>query len=72
MKSHTTARFRKMFRLLPADVRQQARKTYKLFQKDPYHPGLHFKQIHPSRTIYSVRINLDYRALGIRKDDVIT
>jgi len=32
---------------------------------------LHFKQVHPRRPIYSVRISLEYRALGIREDDVV-
>lgn len=66
MKSHTTERFRKMLPLLPEQVRRQAREAYKRFKQNPHHPSLHFKQIHPAKPIYSVRINVDYRAVGTR------
>ena len=72
MNSHITARFREVFAELPADVRKQARQAYRLFIEDPHHPSLRFKSIHPTRPIYSVRIGLDYRAVGIRdQDDII-
>jgi hypothetical protein len=38
---------------------------------NPQHPGLQFKRVHPVKPIYSVRINNDYRALGVRKDNII-
>ena len=69
MKSHTTARFRQAYAALPAHVRSQARQAYKLFQQNPYHPGLRFKQIHASQPIFSVRAGLGFRALGIRDGD---
>ena len=31
-------------------------------------PALQFKQIHPTEPIYSVRINRDYRAVGVKSD----
>ena len=39
------------------------------FQRNPNHPGLQFKQVHSTRPIYSARISLDYRALGILEGD---
>jgi hypothetical protein len=69
VKSHTTARFRKAFALLPVNVRHQARASFKRFQQDPYHPSLHFKQIHSTRPIYSARAGLGYRALAVRDED---
>ena len=66
MNSHITAKFRKAFAELPADVQKQARQAYRLFRENPQHPSLRFKSIHPSRPIYSVRISMDYRAIGIR------
>ncbi len=71
MKSYTTERFRKAFKALPERVRRQAREAYKLFEQNPYHPSLHFKPIHPTRPIYSVRIGRDYRALGVSDGDEI-
>ncbi len=71
MRSHTTARFRSALANLPADVRRQAREAYKLFVQNPFHPGLHFKRIHPTKPIYSVRISRDYRAVGVRDGDEV-
>jgi hypothetical protein len=36
-----------------------------------YTPSLRFKQIHPSRPIYSVRINNDYRAVGSMEGETV-
>ena len=71
MKSHTTERFRKALAEMPVEVRRQAKGAYQLFRLEPYHPSLHFKQVHPSRPIYSVRISAQYRAVGIRDSDDI-
>jgi hypothetical protein len=67
--SRTTARFRRAFADLPDRVQRQARQAYKLFQRNQHHPSLRFKQVHQTRPIYSVRIGLDYRALGIREGE---
>ena len=69
MNSHTTEKFRKAFADLPADVQKQARQAYRLFIENPHHPSLRFKSIHPTRPIYSARICLNYRAIGIREGD---
>lgn len=71
MKSHVNAQFRQMFRDLPPEVREQARTAYRLFQQNPYHPGLHFKSIHAVKPIYSARINRTYRVVGVRQRDEI-
>jgi hypothetical protein len=71
MISHTTARFREALRELPESVRRQARDAFRLFSENPAHPGLRFRQVHPTRPIYSARININYRALGIREGETI-
>ena len=72
MNSHTTDKFRKAFAELPADIQKQARQAYRLFIENPNHSSLRFKSIHPTRPIYSVRIGLDYRAVGVRDgNDII-
>lgn len=71
MKSFTTERFRKLYRELPEPIRRQAREAYRHFSADPYHPGLQFKKVHPSKPIYSARVNLDYRVLGTLDNDEI-
>jgi mRNA-degrading endonuclease RelE of RelBE toxin-antitoxin system len=71
LTSKTTKRFREALAALPEHVRAQAQSAYRLFQQDPRHPSLQFKQVHPTRPIYSVRVGLGYRALGVREADVI-
>jgi hypothetical protein len=57
---------------MPELIRKQAKAAYKLFQKDPYHPSLHFKQVHSARPIFAVRITKNYRAVGVIQDaDII-
>ena len=69
MTSHTTKRFRKLLAALPAHVRRQAREAYRLWLTNPWHPSLQFKQIHPSRPIFSARVGLDWRAVCLRSGD---
>ena len=71
MISHTTQSFRRAFPQLPDHIQRQASEAYRLFTDNPYHPSLRFKRVHPRRPIYSVRVSLDYRALGVREGDAI-
>lgn len=40
-----------------------------MFQQNPAHPGLQFKKVHDKLPVYSARINLDYRAVGVMAAD---
>lgn len=66
MKSHITKEFRKRFARLPRSIQEQAKADYRLFKKDPYYPGLHFECIDRQESIWSTRIGLHYRAVGVR------
>ena len=71
MISVTTNRFRKSFDQLPTTIKDKARRTYKHWQTDPYHPSLNFKQVYSGKQIYSVRIGLSYRALGLKDENTL-
>ena len=71
MISHTNSRFWKLYRKLPENIRQIAKKQYQLFVTDPYHTSLHFKRVHSTQAIYSVRITRNYRAVGVLGDNII-
>ena len=60
-----------LYRGLPEAVRQQARQAYRLFQQDPHHPSLRFRQVHPNRPIFSAHVGLHYRAVGVREGNDI-
>lgn len=67
MRSRLHSNFRRDFERLPEDVQERAREAYRRFVVDPFHPGLHFKQIRDSH--WSVRIGQSYRAVGLRTSD---
>jgi len=69
IKSQTTRRFRQLFADLPLETQQEAKRAYRLFQTNPWHPGLHFKKLEGEGDIYSARIGLGYRALAVMKGD---
>jgi len=71
MISRTTKKFWKLYDELPKDLKRQSKKIYLKFKQDPYYPSLYFKQIHSTKPIFSVRISLDYRALGLLKNNEI-
>lgn len=71
MNSHTTRQFRALFAALPAAVQRQAREAYRLFHQNPAHPGLRFKQVHADPPIYSARVGISYRAVGVRDGETV-
>ena len=72
MKSATLPSFWKNYRALDEDVRQRARKAYRLWSQNPFHPSLHFKCINREEDIWSARITLNYRAIGTFENDTVT
>ncbi len=71
MKSSGTEAFRKKLDGLPVSVQEQAAKAYDLWCSDPYHNSLQFKRVSQNQPIYSARVSLNYRVLGLLKDDHI-
>ena len=72
MKSATVASFWTAYRPLPQPVKKGARKAYRLWEQNPFHPSLHFKCVNAAEDVWSVRITRGYRALGILENDVVT
>jgi mRNA-degrading endonuclease RelE of RelBE toxin-antitoxin system len=71
VKSVTSTRFRKAFEKLPKEIQQRAKQAYLIWKDNPHHPGLNYKQIHETQPIFSVRVSLSYRAIGIKEEDVM-
>lgn len=71
MTSRTRPSFWRAYALLDPRVRVAARRAYQLFQQDPHHPSLRFKKLQGYDSIWSVRINEQYRAVGERDGDTI-
>ena len=69
MTSKATRQFWDRYRRLPTEIQSLAAQKYQTWQRDPFHPSLHFKEIRAG--LWSVRINLNYRALARRSGDLI-
>jgi len=49
----------------------KARAAFALFLQDPWHPSLRFKLLKGYPDVWSVRVGLQYRVVGVRHDEVI-
>lgn len=72
MRSATLPSFWEAYRSLDEDLKGRARKAFRLWAENPFHPSLRFKCIHREENIWSVRITRGHRALGILESDTVT
>lgn len=71
MKSQISEDFISCFRALPARIQRLARKNYKLWKENSAHPGVQFKLVGKRMPVYSIRVGIGWRALGLKVDDSI-
>ncbi|MDR9418410.1 type II toxin-antitoxin system RelE/ParE family toxin [Gracilimonas sp.] len=71
MISRTTDKFWKYYERLPENVKEKAKKAYQYFEENPAHPSLRFKKVNDDPKVYSVRISIEYRALGVLEGNEI-
>jgi len=72
MKSATLPSFWAAYEPLEQGIKRRAQKAYQLWAQNPFHPSLHFKCVNSEEAIWSVRITLGYRALGILEGGTVT
>lgn len=72
MKSATLPSFWTAYQTLDEPVKRAARKAYRLWAENPFHPSLHFKCINQEEDIWGVRVTLGYRAVGVLEGDTVT
>ena len=71
MKSETTERFRVLFAAASADRQARIRNAYRMWLADPAHPSLRFKRVNDRLAVYSARVDLNWRAVGVLKNDTM-
>jgi hypothetical protein len=71
VNSHLTEDFVASFRGLPRRIQDVARKNYRLWRRDPAHPSLDFEQVSRRSPVFSVRVGIGWRAVGIKKEDAM-
>ena len=69
MKHFALPRFWSLYEQLSDDVQRLADQNFELLKADPYHPSLHFKKVGRRKQLWSVRVGLHYRALGLDKPE---
>jgi mRNA-degrading endonuclease RelE of RelBE toxin-antitoxin system len=68
MEHHASRSFRARYEKLSAAIRAVADKNYALLKENERHPSLQLKKV---GRLWSVRVGLDYRAVGVDADDGI-
>jgi hypothetical protein len=71
VNSHLTEDFVASFRHLLRRIQELARKNYRLWKHDPAHPSLDFKLVSRRNPIFSVRVGIGWRAVGLKKADTM-
>jgi hypothetical protein len=71
LKSVTTERFRRLYATAGELRQRQIKRAYKLWQENPAHPSIRFKKVHDTEPIYSARVDLDWRAVGVLQEDTL-
>jgi len=70
-RSELTPHFLMLYRKLPLDVRERARRAYRVWHENPDLPGLRFKRLSTTTPLCSVRIDAQYRAVGLIRGNLI-
>lgn len=68
MNHRASTRFWEAYDALPDRVRERADQAFALLRRDSRHPSLRFKKV---ADFWSVRVDRDFRALGIEDADGI-
>jgi hypothetical protein len=71
VNSVTTGQFRELYIKAPIERRLKIRRAYQLWRDHPSHPSLRFKKIHATLPIDSVRVDLDWRAIGVLRNGTL-
>lgn len=61
MQSGTTRQFWRLFSHLPAGAQRDAKRSYRLFQTNPAHPGLQFKKLEGEDNRYHYPLMIELR-----------
>ena len=71
MNSFTVKSYWKSYEELTANLQQKADAKFELWKENPFHPSLNFKCVNSEENIWSVRTDMDYRALAVREGNSV-
>ena len=64
-------RFRQLLSAAPEQVQLKADQVYRQWSVNPEHPSLRYKKVHASLPVYSVRIDRNWRAVGVLREETV-
>jgi murein DD-endopeptidase MepM/ murein hydrolase activator NlpD len=71
VNSELTDDFLVCFERLPERIRRQARSAYRIWKANREHPGIDFKRVGTKSPVYSVRVGIGWRALGLKQGNTM-
>lgn len=71
MRSVTTERFRLLFAATSPARQARIKAAFRQWTQNPSHPSLRFKKVHASLPVFSARVDLDWRAVGVLESDTL-
>jgi hypothetical protein len=71
MNHFVLPRFWQYYRQLPKDIQALADKNHELLRANPWHASLRLKKVGKKKQLWSVRVGMHYRALGLDKPEGI-
>jgi hypothetical protein len=72
MNSATVPSFWKAYGSLDTDTKRRAKKAFRLWEQNPFHPSFQFKCINRTEDIWSARITRGVRAIGTLDAGTVT
>ena len=61
MRIEATETFIRLYKKLPADIKEKTKKTLEIFQMDPSHPSLGHKKMAGQKDIFEIRVSQNCR-----------
>ena len=61
MHIEATETFIRLYKKLPADIKERTKKTLEIFQVNPSHPSLGHKKMAGQKDIFEIRVSQNYR-----------
>ncbi len=72
MNSVALPSFWEAYESLDEQTKRRAQRAFQRWTDDPFYPSLHFKCINSQENIWSARVSLAIRALGVMDGDTVT
>lgn len=69
MTSRGTERFWLLYRKLPDEIKEAARRAHEKFRENTAHPGLQLERLRKDPRLWSVRVTRDFRAVARRYEN---